>query len=65
MPLDEYMALPHWAGRDLREMAILRTMFKEFDSHGAPGGNCRTMAMILGRETTSYQNFAERYYLSK
>jgi uncharacterized protein YbjT (DUF2867 family) len=65
MPLDEYMALPHWAGRDLREMAILRTMFKEFDSHGAPGGNCRTMAMILGRETTSYQNFAERYCLSK
>lgn len=37
MPLDEYMALPHWAGRDPREMAILRTMFAEFDRHGAPG----------------------------
>ncbi len=61
MPLDEYMALPHWAGRDPREMAILRTMFEEFDRHGAPGGNWRTLAMMLGREPTQYEAFARRF----
>lgn len=61
MPIDEYMALPHWAGRDPREMAILRTMFEEFDRHGAPGGNWRTLAMMLGREPTQYEAFARRF----
>ncbi|MBL8377685.1 MAG: NmrA family NAD(P)-binding protein [Burkholderiales bacterium] len=61
MPLDAYMALPHWAGRDPREMAILRTMFEEFDTHGAPGGNWRTLAMMLGREPTQYEAFARRF----
>lgn len=62
MPLDDYMRLPHWRGRDPREMAILRTMFQEFDSHGAPGGNFRTLSMMLGRDTTSYEQFAEKFY---
>jgi uncharacterized protein YbjT (DUF2867 family) len=61
MPLDDYMRLPHWQGRDPREMAILRTMFEEFDKHGAPGGNCRVLSMILGRDTTSYEQFAEKF----
>ncbi|MBL8381442.1 MAG: NmrA family NAD(P)-binding protein [Burkholderiales bacterium] len=61
MPLDAYMALPHWAGRDPREMAILRTMFEEFDRHGAPGGNWRTLALMLGREPTQYEAFARRF----
>jgi len=61
IPLDEYMALPHWRGRDPREMAILRTMFEEFDRHGAPGGNAKVLAMMLGRSTTSYEEFAARY----
>ena len=61
MPLDAYMALPHWAGRDPREMALLRTMFEEFDRHGAPGGNARVLAMLLGREPTSYEVFARRF----
>ena len=63
MPLDDYMRLPHWQGRDPREMAILRTMFQEFDNHGAPGGNSRTLAMMLGRDTTSYEQFAEKFFL--
>lgn len=61
MPLDDYMALPHWQGRDPRELAILRTMFEEFDRHGAPGGNWRVLALLLGREPTSYETFASRY----
>ena len=61
MPLDAYMALPHWAGRDPRELAILRTMFEEFDRHGAPGGNARVLAMLLGREPTDYETFARRF----
>ena len=61
MPLDQYMALPHWAGRDPREMAILTTMFEEFDRYGAPGGNWRTLATMLGREPTQYEAFARRF----
>lgn len=61
MPIDEYMALPHWTGRDPREMAILRTMFEEFDRHGAPGGNARVLAMMLGREPIDYGAFSRRY----
>lgn len=61
MPLDAYMALPHWAGRDPREMALLRTMFEEFDRHGAPGGNWRVLAMLLGRKPTGYEAFARRF----
>lgn len=61
MPLDEYMALPHWQGRDPRELAILRTMFEEFDRHGAPGGNWRVLALLLGREPTAYETFARRH----
>ena len=61
MPLEAYMALPHWAGRDPREMALLRTMFEEFDRHGAPGGNARVLALLLGREPTSYEAFARRF----
>lgn len=60
MPLDDYMALPHWQGRDPRELAILRTMFEEFDRHGAPGGNWRVLALLLGREPTAYETFARR-----
>lgn len=60
MPLDDYMALPHWQGRDPREIAILRTMFEEFDRHGAPGGNWRVLALLLGREPTAYETFARR-----
>ncbi|MBN8507829.1 MAG: NmrA family NAD(P)-binding protein [Burkholderiales bacterium] len=60
MPLADYMALPHWAGRDPREMAILRTMFEAFDRYGAPGGNRRVLAMLLGREPTGYEDFARR-----
>ena len=61
MPLDDYMALPHWKGRDPREMEILRTMFSEFDRYGAPGGNARLLALLLGREPTSYEAFAQRF----
>ncbi len=61
MDLDAYMALPHWHGRDPREMAILRTMFEEFDRHGAPGGNSKTLAMLLGRKPGSYEEFAARH----
>jgi uncharacterized protein YbjT (DUF2867 family) len=61
MPLDEYMSLPHWRGRDPREMAILRTMFEEFHRHGAPGGNSKVLAMLLGRNPTAYARFAHRY----
>lgn len=61
MPLDEYMALPHWRGRDPREMANLRTMFEAVDRHGAPGGNRRVLAMLLGREPSSYASFARRF----
>ena len=61
LPLDDYMALPHWAGRDPREMAILRTMFEEFDRHGSPGGNNRMLGLLLGREPTSYEAFARRH----
>lgn len=61
MPLADYMALPHWGGRDPREMAILSTMFEEFDRHGAPGGNWRVLGMLLGREPTQYEEFARRF----
>jgi uncharacterized protein YbjT (DUF2867 family) len=61
MPLDAYMALPHWAGRDPREMALLRTMFEEFDRHGAPGGNRQLLGLLLGREPSSYPEFARRF----
>jgi uncharacterized protein YbjT (DUF2867 family) len=61
MALDEYMALPHWKGRDPREMEILRSMFTEFDCHGAPGGNSRMLGLLLGREPTSYEAFAQRF----
>lgn len=60
MPLGDYMALPHWAGRDPRELAILRTMFEAFDRFGAPGGNRRVLAMLLGREPAGYEEFARR-----
>jgi uncharacterized protein YbjT (DUF2867 family) len=63
MPLDDYMQLPHLQGRDPREMALLRTMFREFDNHGAPGGNSKILSMILGRDTTSYEQFAEKFSL--
>jgi uncharacterized protein YbjT (DUF2867 family) len=61
LPLDDYMALPHWAGRDPGEMAILRTMFEEFDRHGSPGGNSRVLGLLLGREPTGYEAFARRH----
>lgn len=61
MALDDYMALPHWQGRDPREMEILRSMFTEFDRHGAPGGNCRMLGLLLGREPTGYEAFARRF----
>jgi uncharacterized protein YbjT (DUF2867 family) len=61
MALDDYMALPHWKGRDPREMEILRSMFIEFDRHGAPGGNSRLLELLLGREPTSYEAFAHRF----
>ena len=61
MPLDDYMALPHWRGRDPREMEILRSMFAEFDQHGAPGGNSRVLGLLLGREPTPYEDFALRF----
>jgi uncharacterized protein YbjT (DUF2867 family) len=61
MPLEAYMALPHWQGRDPRELALLRTMFEEFDRHGAPGGNWHVLAMLLGREPVSYEAFARRF----
>ena len=61
MPLDDYMALPHWNGRDPEEMSLLRTMFEEFDRHGAPGGNWHVLAMLLGREPTQYEAFAQRF----
>ena len=61
MPLEEYMALPHWAGRDPRELALLRTMFEEFDRHGAPGGNSKVQGLLLGRQPTSYEAFARRF----
>ena len=61
MQLDEYMALPHWRGRDPEEMSLLRTMFEEFHRHGAPGGNWRVLAMLLGREPTQYEAFAQRF----
>lgn len=65
MPLDAYMALPHWQGRDASEMALLRTMFEEFDRHGAPGGNWHVLAMLLGREPTQYEAFASRFAASR
>jgi uncharacterized protein YbjT (DUF2867 family) len=61
MPLDAYMALPHWAGRDPRELAILRTMFEAFDRHGAPGGNAHVLGLLLGRPPTTYEDFARRF----
>ena len=61
MALDAYMALPHWQGRDPRELALLRTMFEEFDRHGAPGGNSRVLALLLGRAPTPYEAFARRF----
>lgn len=61
MPLDDYMALPHWRGRDPREMAILRTMFETFDRHGSPGGASKVLSWLLGREPTGYAAFAERF----
>lgn len=61
MDLDAYMALPHWQGRDPREMVILRTMFEEFHRHGAPGGNSKVLEMLLGHKPTSYAEFATRY----
>lgn len=61
MPLEAYMALPHWQGRDPRELALLRTMFEEFDRHGAPGGNSRVLALLLGRAPTPYEAFARRF----
>jgi uncharacterized protein YbjT (DUF2867 family) len=65
MALDEYMALPHWGGRDPREMEILRSMFIEFDRHGAPGGNSRVLELLLEREPTSYEAFAQRFAASR
>lgn len=65
MPLEAYMALPHWQGRDPRELALLRTMFEEFDRHGAPGGNWHVLAMLLGREPTGYEAFARRFAASR
>jgi uncharacterized protein YbjT (DUF2867 family) len=61
LPIDTYMALPHWKGRDPQEMEILRSMFTEFDQHGAPGGNWRVLGLLLGREPTSYETFARRF----
>lgn len=61
MPLDEYMALPHWQGRDPRELEILRTMFEEFNRHGAPGGNHQVLRMLLDSAPTSYADFARRF----
>lgn len=65
MPLDDYMSLPHWRGRDPRELEILRTMFEEFHLHGAPGGNARVLAMLLGQEPATYENFAQRFALAR
>lgn len=64
MPLDDYMRLPHWHGRDPREMEILRTMFEEFDRHGSPGGNHRVLGMLLGRTPTSYADFARHHLVA-
>lgn len=61
MPLDDYLALPHWRGRDPRELAILRTMFETFDRHGARGGNRHMLGLLLGREPTGYEGFAQRF----
>jgi len=65
MALDVYMSLPHWQGRDPRELALLRTMFEEFDRHGAPGGNSCVLALLLGHTPTPYEAFARRFAAQK
>ena len=65
LPLDDYMALPHWHGRDPQELALLRTMFEEFDRHGAPGGNWQVLGFLLGREPTQYEAFAHAFVKRK
>lgn len=42
------------------QLKQLGSLFKFFDLNGTPGFNNRTLAMILGREPTSYEAFAQR-----
>lgn len=42
------------------QLEQLGSLYKFFDLHGTPGFNNRTLAMILGREPTSYEKFAQR-----
>ena len=65
MGLDAYLGLPHWAGRDPQEMSLLRTMFEEFDRHGAPGGNRLVLTALLGREPGSYEALSHRFALEQ
>jgi uncharacterized protein YbjT (DUF2867 family) len=41
-------------------LAQLSSLYEFFERNGTPGFNNRTLAMILGREPTSYEAFARR-----
>lgn len=53
-----------WArGRGWAEWSIkaYRNMCLHYDAHGYPGGNPLVLRTILGREPTTYRQFAERF----
>lgn len=56
-PLEAYMQLPRWKGRNAEEMERLKTMFRHYEATGLPAGNPRTLAMLLERPPRSFREF--------
>jgi hypothetical protein len=60
LPLAEYLKLPRWQGMTSEGMDRLVTMFRHYDQYGFRCGNNRVLSMLLGRPTTTYEQFLHR-----
>lgn len=61
---DEWMSA---VGHRLTEGQVARVlaMFADYDQHGIGGGNARVLAMILGRQPTTFRQFIARFVAEK
>jgi uncharacterized protein YbjT (DUF2867 family) len=59
-PIDKALQVERFKHYTPDQLEQLGALYKFFDLNGTPGFNNRTLSLILGREPTSYQAFAER-----
>lgn len=59
-PIEKALQAERFKHYSPEQLEQLGSLFRFFDLNGTPGFNNRTLAMILGREPTSYEAFARR-----